>query len=26
VTAQRAALAFQRAVEGIQSGETITVW
>lgn len=26
VSAQRAALAFQRAVEGIQSGETITVW
>lgn len=26
VTAQRAALAYQRAVEGIQSGETITVW
>lgn len=26
VTARRAALAFQRAVEGIQSGETITVW
>ena len=26
VTAQRAALAFQRAVEGIQSGETLTVW
>ncbi|KAG0940218.1 hypothetical protein G6F31_015190 [Rhizopus arrhizus] len=25
-SAQRAALAFQRAVEGIQSGETITVW
>lgn len=26
VTAQRAALAYQRAVEGILSGETITVW
>ncbi|HGM6070181.1 TPA: short chain dehydrogenase [Stenotrophomonas maltophilia] len=26
VSAQRAALAFQRAVEGIQSGETLTVW
>lgn len=26
VSAQRAALAFQRAVEGIQSGEIITVW
>ncbi|KAG1531938.1 hypothetical protein G6F50_016437 [Rhizopus delemar] len=26
VSAQRTALAFQRAVEGIQSGETITVW
>ncbi len=26
VTAQRAALGYQRAVEGIQSGETITVW
>ncbi|TFZ46496.1 short chain dehydrogenase [Stenotrophomonas maltophilia] len=26
VSAQRAALAFQRAVEGILSGETITVW
>ncbi|WMJ68096.1 short chain dehydrogenase [Stenotrophomonas sp. 24(2023)] len=26
VSAQRAALAYQRAVEGIQSGETITVW
>jgi len=26
VPAQRAALAFQRAVEGIQSGETLTVW
>ncbi|KXU95099.1 short-chain dehydrogenase [Stenotrophomonas sp. DDT-1] len=26
VSAQRAALAFQRAVEGIQSGETITAW
>ncbi len=26
VSARRAALAFQRAVEGIQSGETITVW
>ncbi|HEL3178918.1 TPA: short chain dehydrogenase [Stenotrophomonas maltophilia] len=26
VSSQRAALAFQRAVEGIQSGETITVW
>jgi len=26
VSAQRAALAFKRAVEGIQSGETITVW
>ena len=26
VSAQCAALAFQRAVEGIQSGETITVW
>lgn len=26
VSAQRAALAFQRALEGIQSGETLTVW
>lgn len=26
VSAQRAALGYQRAVEGIQSGETITVW
>lgn len=26
VSAQRAALAFQRAVEGIQSGKTLTVW
>ncbi|HEL3816981.1 TPA: short chain dehydrogenase [Stenotrophomonas maltophilia] len=26
VSAQRAALAFQRAVEGIQSGETLNVW
>ena len=26
VSAQRAALAFRRAVEGIQSGETLTVW
>ncbi|HDS1101169.1 TPA: short chain dehydrogenase [Stenotrophomonas maltophilia] len=26
VSAQRAALGYQRAVEGIQSGETLTVW